>query len=182
MLADGDNNDYGQLDPCRRASSKRKIPACRGAPPERVPRGRPRHRWPPRPGPLVRNPFDTNGIHADGVVRSLPRRRHTLTGPPRPTKEHRMTRRQWLGLLSSLGLAGAAGRTARAAAPAAPTAPRIEPLLLTDAQWRQRLDTRAIRGAARRSTERAGTSRSTTRSARAPTIAPVAIWPCSRAT
>ena len=52
-----------------------------------------------------------------------------------------MTRRQWLSLLSSLGLSSAA-TSAAWAAPAAATAaaaPRIEPLLLTDAQWRQRL-------------------------------------------
>ena len=52
-----------------------------------------------------------------------------------------MTRRQWLGLLSSLGLSSAAASIAWAA-PAKATAAaatRIEPLLLTDAQWRQRL-------------------------------------------
>ena len=49
-----------------------------------------------------------------------------------------MTRRQWLGLLSSLGLSSAA-TSAAWAAPATAAAPRIEPLLLSDAQWRQRL-------------------------------------------
>ena len=50
-----------------------------------------------------------------------------------------MTRRQWLSLLSSLGLSSAATSAAWAAPAAATAAPRIEPLLLTDAQWRQRL-------------------------------------------
>jgi peptide-methionine (R)-S-oxide reductase len=48
-----------------------------------------------------------------------------------------MTRRDWLGLLSSLGLTGAA--SAQKAPAPAPGAPKIEPLILSDAQWRQRL-------------------------------------------
>ncbi len=47
-----------------------------------------------------------------------------------------MTRRDWLGLLSSIGVAGAA--QAQSPAPAAKAA-KIEPLLLSAAQWKQRL-------------------------------------------
>lgn len=48
-----------------------------------------------------------------------------------------MTRRGWLSLLSVLGLS----RMATAAPPAKPAAlpPGVEPLKLTDAQWKQRL-------------------------------------------
>jgi peptide-methionine (R)-S-oxide reductase len=46
-----------------------------------------------------------------------------------------MTRRDWLGLLSSLGLTGAAS----AQKVPAPATTKIEPLLLSNAQWRQRL-------------------------------------------
>ncbi len=70
-----------------------------------------------------------------------------------------MTRRQWLGLLSSLGLSSAAGRSAQAAAADAKAAtPRIEPLLLSDAQWRQRLTPAQYNVLREEGTERAGTS------------------------
>jgi peptide-methionine (R)-S-oxide reductase len=49
-----------------------------------------------------------------------------------------MTRRDWLGILSSLGLTGAA-TAQKSPVPAAAGAPKIEPLLLTDAEWKKRL-------------------------------------------
>jgi len=70
-----------------------------------------------------------------------------------------MTRRQWLGLLSALGLAGASSRAVQAApAQAQGNLPRIEPLLLSDAQWRQRLTPEQYRVLRQEGTERAFTS------------------------
>lgn len=67
-----------------------------------------------------------------------------------------MTRRQWLGLLSGLGLTAAA---ARAALPTAKTASAgIEPLQLSDAQWHQRLTPEQYAVLRDEGTERAGSS------------------------
>ena len=70
-----------------------------------------------------------------------------------------MTRRQWLGLLSSLGLSGAAIQAAQSApADSKGATPRIEPLLLSDTQWRQRLTPAQYNVLREEGTERAGTS------------------------
>jgi peptide-methionine (R)-S-oxide reductase len=67
-----------------------------------------------------------------------------------------MTRRHWLNLLASFGLAphivsaGPAGTTGAAAV--------IEPLRLDDAQWKQRLSAAAYNVLRHEGTERAGTS------------------------
>ncbi len=64
-----------------------------------------------------------------------------------------MTRRDWLGMLSGIGLAGR-----MADAEAATKAPKIEPLLLTDAQWKERLTPEQYRVLRHEGTERAFTS------------------------
>jgi peptide-methionine (R)-S-oxide reductase len=86
--------------------------------------------------------------------------RHTRTGTHCLAKEDPdMTRRQWLGLLSSLGITGAASRGASAAQPdAKATTPRIEPLMLSDAQWRARLTPEQYDVLRQEGTERPGSS------------------------
>ena len=64
-----------------------------------------------------------------------------------------MTRRHLLGLLSAIGLAP---RLARAANP--PAATRIEPLALSDAQWKERLNPAQYQVLRHEGTERAFTS------------------------
>ena len=67
-----------------------------------------------------------------------------------------MTRRDWLGLLSGLGLTGATVAQRKTDTP--PDAPKFEKLLLTDAQWKQRLSPAAYQVLREEGTERAGTS------------------------
>jgi peptide-methionine (R)-S-oxide reductase len=67
-----------------------------------------------------------------------------------------MTRRDWIALFGSLGLGSAA--TAQRKTDVPPGAPRFEKLVLTDAQWRQRLTPAQYAVLREEATERAGTS------------------------
>ena len=66
-----------------------------------------------------------------------------------------MTRRDWLGFLSGLGLAATAAAQKK---PEDAKVPRIEPLLLSDAQWKQRLTPAQYDVLRREGTERPFTS------------------------
>jgi peptide-methionine (R)-S-oxide reductase len=67
-----------------------------------------------------------------------------------------MTRRDWLGLFSGLGLSAAAAAQAPTKANAA--TPKIEPLLLSDAVWKQRLTPAQYNVLREEGTERSHTS------------------------